>query len=146
MLSHYFAIVWASIIRRNQVLYSALISVRILCYRPLYHNYFYLAIIKFLVPKILFLLWKQAMIARRPIAVVCVMFRVSLITKFDVMQTFSRLNLIIVIRRNMKSHARLTFSLKIGCIFILLTVFNMATARNLGVVYGKYTLVWKYTR
>ena len=57
------------------------------------------------------------------------------------MQTFSSLNLVIVIHRNMKFHARLTFSLNIGCIFIPLTVFSLATARNFGVVYGKYTLV-----
>jgi hypothetical protein len=39
----------------------------------------------------------------------------------------------------------LTISLKTGCIFILLTVISMATARNFEVVYGKYTVVWKYT-
>ena len=35
----------------------------------------------------------------------------------------------------------LTFSLKIGRVFILLTVVSMATARNFEVVYGKYTVV-----
>jgi hypothetical protein len=46
------------------------------------------------------------MIALRPIAVVCVMFGVSLVKKFYVIQTFSSLNLTIVIHGNMWFHAR----------------------------------------